>query len=148
MTSPITPTAILAFAALLLLASPCRAAKAPISKEKLKNEASLIVTGEVLTVTSKVEKSKIETAKGMHRDKIYSIKVRVKKISKSKDVKVGDEILVLAWQPHTRFPPVAGWQGHETIPKKGETATFYLKKDGKTYAPLMPNGIAVGKKKG
>lgn len=148
MTFPLHSTALLAFTALVLLCSPCRAAKAPNPKEKLKNQASLIVTGEVLAVTSKVEKSKIETAKGMHRDKIYSIKVRVKEISKGKEVKAGDEILVLAWQPHTRFPPVAGWQGHESIPKKGETATFYLKKDGKNYAPLMPNGIVVGKKKG
>ncbi len=136
----------LLIAALLLLGVPaCLAAKAPISDAERKKQASHIVTGEVVSVTSKVQKSTIETGQGMHRDKVFSIRVRVKEISKGKDLESGDEILVLAWQPHTRVPPLPGLQGHTTIPKKGARATFYLKKDGQSYAPLLPNGIDVEK---
>jgi hypothetical protein len=41
-------------------------------------------------------------------------------------------------------PNPPGLQGHEPIPKKGETATFYLTGGGKKpFEPITPNGIVI-----
>lgn len=140
-------TIALIVAPLLLLASSLsHAAKAPQSKEKLETQATHIAMGKVLDVTTKVEKSKIETYPGNHKDTIYTITVQVEKVSKGDEAKEGGKITVLAWQPHTREPNPPGLQGHEVIPKKGETATFYLMGGGKEpFEPITPNGVAVDK---
>ena len=135
--------AIIAAGVFALGISATWGAKAPISAENRKKEASNIVTGEVVSVTSKIQKSTIEKAKGIHRDKIFSIKVKVEKIAKGKGIKKGDEILVVAWKAHTRIPPLPGLQGHGSIPKEGDAATFYLKGIRKLFEPLMPNGIDI-----
>ena len=103
-----------------------QAAKVPMSPKELKKESSHIVTGKVISVTAKVQKSKIERALGLHRDKVYTIKLKVASVSKGAGVKVGQEILIGAWQPSTRIPPVPGLQGHEPIPEKGDTVEMYL----------------------
>jgi hypothetical protein len=93
-------------------------------------------------VTTKVEKSKIETSAGDHKDTIYLITIEVDEVSKGDEVKKGGKITVMAWQPHTREPHPPGLQGHEYIPVKGETATFYLIGGGNVpYEPILPNGI-------
>jgi hypothetical protein len=121
-----------------------RAAKAPLSREKLQSEATHIVSGLVLEVGSHVEKSRIEKSIGIHRDRIYRIKVKVSAVSKGSTLKPGDEIEILAWKPARRIPPEPGLQGHETIPKKGDTATFYLAGGkGNSLEPLLPNGIVI-----
>ena len=63
-------------------------------------------------------------------------------------MKVGQEILIGAWQPSTRIPPVPGLQGHEPIPEKGDTVKMYLLKNkkAKAYELLLPNGIEITKK--
>ena len=63
-------------------------------------------------------------------------------------VKMGQEILIEAWQPSTRIPPVSGLQRHEPIPEKGDGVKMYLLKNkkAKTYEPLLPNGIEITKK--
>ncbi len=138
--------ALIAASLFLLASSHSHAAKAPQSKEKLEAQATHIVRGKVLEVTTKVEKSKIETYPGNHKDTIYAITVQVEKVSKGNEAKEGGKITVLAWQPHTREPNPPGSQGHEVIPKKGETATFYLTGGGKEpFEPITPNGVAVDK---
>ncbi|MCH1507818.1 MAG: hypothetical protein L7T84_01310, partial [Akkermansiaceae bacterium] len=102
------------------------AAVAPLSHAELKKQAIHIVTGSVVGVTSKTQKSEIEKAKGIHRDRIYTIRIKVDTVSKGAGVKVGSEIEVLAWRPSTRIPPLPGPQGHGSIPQKGDKATFYL----------------------
>jgi hypothetical protein len=67
---------------LLLASSLSHAAKAPLSKEKLETQATHIVRGKVLEVSTKVEKSQIETYPGVHKDKIYTITVQVEGVSK------------------------------------------------------------------
>lgn len=58
----------------------------------------------------------------------------------------GEKITVVAWKPHTREPNPPGSQGHEVIPKKGDTATFYLTGGGtEPFEPITPNGVAVDK---
>lgn len=122
------------------------AAKAPLSPEKLQKEASHIVSGKILEVTARVQKSTVEKGIGLHRDRVFTIKIQVRSISKGAGVKAGDQIDVIAWQPSTRIPPIPGLQGHELIPKKGDIATFHLRrKKGGGFEPLLPNGIAVRK---
>mgnify|MGYP001274663213 CR=1 FL=1 len=125
-----------------------QAAKRPMSPKELEKESSHIVSGKVISVTAKVRKSKVEWAFGLHRDRVYTIKLKVTLASKGTGVKVGQEILIEAWQPSTRIPPVPGLQGHEPIPKKGDAVKMYLliNKKAKTYEPLLPNGIEITKK--
>lgn len=125
-----------------------QAAKVPMSLKDLEKEANHIVSGKVISVTAKVQKSKIERSLGLHRDKVYTIKLKVASVSKGTGVKVGQEILIGAWQPSTRIPPVPGLQGHEPIPEKGDTVKMYLLKNkkAKAYEPLLPNGIEITKK--
>jgi hypothetical protein len=137
-------TALITASLLLLASSFSHAAKAPLPEEKLVAEATHIVRGKVLEVTTKVEKSKIETSPGVHKDTIYTITVEVDVVSKGAVEKKDGKITVLAWQPHTREPNPPGLQGHEPIPKKGETATFYLTGGGKEpLEPILPNGMVI-----
>ena len=76
----------------------------PLSKEKLETEATHVVRGKVLDVTTKVEKSKIETDSGVHKDTIYTITVLMEAVSKGAEAKKGGKVTVLAWKPHTREP--------------------------------------------
>ena len=122
-----------------------QAAKVPMSQKELEKESNHIVSGKVISVTVKVQKSKIERALGLHRDKVYTIKLKVASVSKGAGVKVAQEIVIEAWQPSTRIPPVPGLQGHEPIPEKGDTVKMYLlkNKNAKAYEPLLPNGIEI-----
>lgn len=136
--------ALIAAPLFLLASSLGHAAKIPQTDEKLVAQASHIVRGKVLEVTTKVEKSKIETSPGVHKDTIYTITVQVEDISKGDEAKKDSKITILAWQPHTREPNPPGSQGHEAIPKKGETATFYLTGGGtKPFEPITPNGMVI-----
>jgi len=125
-----------------------QAAKVPMSQKELEKESNHIVSGKVISVTVKVQKSKIERALGLHRDKVYTIKLKVASVLKGAGVKVGQEILIEAWQPSTRIPPLPGLQGHEPVSAKGDTVKMYLLKNkkAKAYQPLLPNGIEITKK--
>ena len=125
-----------------------QAAKVPMSQKELEKESSHIVSGKVISVTAKVQKAKFEQALGFHRDRVYIIKLRGESVSKGTGVKVGQGILIGAWQPSTRIPPVPGLQGHEPIPRQGDEVKMYLLKNKKekAYKPLLPNGIEIIKK--
>lgn len=128
------------------------AAIAPLSQEQLDEQSELIVTGRVGAIESRVQKSKIERALGIHRDQIYSIKLEMVSLHKSPPLEQGKglkELLVVeAWRPVTRIPPLPGSQGHESIPKKGNEVKMYLKwnKNKALWEPLLPNGIKLVKK--
>ena len=121
------------------------AAVAPHSEEHMEKEASLIVKGEVVSLSSKTQKSKVERGLIIARDRIYKITIKVTSVEKGSGAKAGDEVQVEAWRPSTRFPPMPGPQGHESIPKKGDLVKTYLlhDRDTKTYEPFMPNGIRI-----
>ena len=125
-----------------------QAAKVPMSPKELEKEANHIVSGKVISVTAKGQKSRVERAFGLHRDKVYTIKLKVASVLKGAGVKVGQEILIEAWQPSTRIPPLPGLQGHEPVSAKGDTVKMYLLKNkkAKAYQPLLPNGIEITKK--
>ena len=128
------------------------AAIAPLSQKQLDEQSELIVTGRVLAIESKVQKSRIERAVGIHRDRIYGIKLELKSLQKKppleQDFELKELLVVEAWRPVTRIPPLPGLQGHESIPKKGDLVKMYLKwnKNGAHWEPLLPNGIEITKK--
>ena len=124
------------------------AAVAPYAEEHMEQEASLIVSGKVLSITSKPQKSTHERDLLIARDRIFTITLEVSSVSKGKGAKVGDQMKFQAWQPSTRFPPLPGPQGHQPIPSTGDLVKTYLlyNKKTKTYHPFMPNGIKILKK--
>lgn len=123
------------------------AAKAPCSPEELEKEATHIVNGEVVEVTSKSQKFEVERAWGIHRDRLFTITVRLSDVVKGADVQVGEQMEVEVWRPSRRIPPLPGLQGHDPIPKKGDTVTLYLKgKNGNAFTPVLPNGIVIKEK--
>ena len=128
------------------------AAIAPLSQKQLDEQSELIVSGQVVAVESKVQKSKIERGLGIHRDRIYSIKLELVNFHKipafEQDLRFKEFIVVEAWRPATRIPSLPGPQGHESIPKKGDEVKMYLKWNKATvlWQPLLPNGIKVVKK--
>lgn len=71
-----------------------QAAKRPMSKKALEKKAHYIISGNVMTLTSKVQKSKVERVFGIHRDRVYTINLKVASVSKGVGVKVGQEILI------------------------------------------------------
>lgn len=125
------------------------AAIAPLSQEQLDEQSKLIVTGRVGAIESRVQKSKIERALGIHRDRIYTIKLGLISLHKSPPLGQGKGLKELldfeAWRPVTRIPPLPGLQGHESILKKGDFVKIYLKwnKNKSLWEPLLPNGIQI-----
>lgn len=140
-------TAFIGFA-LALGSADVRAAQAPLTQKQLESQSELIVTGKVMAIASRVQKSQIERSFGIHRDRIYTLTIQVLGIAKGSGVKVMQEIQVLAWRPVVRIPRLPGFQGHGPIPGKGDTVTVYLKwnKAGKFWAPIHPNGIEITKR--
>ena len=128
------------------------AAIAPLSQKQLDEQSELIVSGQVVAVESKVQKSKIERGLGLHRDRIYSIKLELVNLHKipafEQGLRLKEFIVVEAWRPATRIPPLPGPQGHESIPKKGDEVKMHLKWNKATvlWQPLLPNGIKVVQK--
>ena len=133
---------------LLLITPPSRswAAKAPLTFEELLAQSLCIVSGEVIDVTHRNRTSKAEKAWGIHRDRVFSIKVRVTTVLRGTDLDAGNAIEVVAWRPILRIPPLPGLQGHTTIPEKGDSITVYVKKrEGAVFHPILPNGIVIKK---
>jgi hypothetical protein len=133
---------------LALSALEAPAAVPPRPPEGMMEEATHVVRGKVVALSSKIQKSKVERGLLIARDRVFKITVRVSDVEKGKAIKQGDELTFEAWQPSTRFPPLPGPQGHQPIPVKGDLVKAYLlyDKESKTYRPFMPNGIEILKK--
>ncbi len=117
---------------------------APLGPEELRKKASHIITGRVLEVKSRTRKSKVEKTIGIHRDRVFTIRLRVTGVAKGKGVKQGAEIVVTAWQVAVRIPPIPGPQGHSSVPAKGEVVTVHVaSREGASFVPIMPNGIRI-----
>lgn len=132
----------------LFALSDADAAVAPYSEETMMEESTHVVEGKVVALSSKTKKSKVERGLLIARDRFFTITVKLTGIEKGRGVKRGDELILEAWQPSTRFPPLPGPQGHQPIPNKADIVRTYLRydKESKTYHPFMPNGITILKK--
>ena len=131
-------------AGLMAMGTSSWAAVAPLSPENLRKEAGHIITGRVLEVKSRTRKSKVEKTIGIHRDRVFTIRLRVTGVAKGKGVKEGDEIVVTAWRPALRIPPIPGPQGHFPVPAKGQVVTVHVaSREGASFVPIMPNGIRI-----
>ena len=69
-----------------------QAARKPYSQDGMEKGAILIVTGGVVAMTSKTQKSKFKRALGIHRDRVYTIELKVASIPK------GAGVLVVAFR--------------------------------------------------
>ena len=131
-------------ACLIAMGASSSAAVAPLSPEDLRKGSTHIIKGRVLEVKSRTEKSQFEGAFGLHRDRVFAIRLQVMKVSKGKGVKQGEKVVVTAWRPATRIPSMPGPQGHSPIPKKGQVVTVYVASwKGASFAAIMPNGIRI-----
>ena len=120
------------------------AAVAPMSPERLRITATHILKGKVLEVKAKTRGSKVERAVGIHLDRFFTIRLEVAEVSKGAGVKPGGEVVIVAWQPAVRIPPVPGPQGHWPIPRKGQVVTIHVaSREGASFAPIVPNGIRI-----
>ncbi|MDE0821034.1 MAG: hypothetical protein OSA95_07930 [Opitutales bacterium] len=130
---------------LSLIPLDASAAVAPHSEEYMEQGSALIVSGEVTSLSSKTQKSKVEMGLLVARDRIYKITIKVASLTKGKTVKVGDELQFQAWRPSIRFPPLPGPQGHQSIPGKGDLIKTYLiyNRFTRIYQPFIPNGINI-----
>ena len=88
----ISKAALLAVGLIVLGGLELQAAKAPLDPEEMKEQSAIIIAGEVLEVRSKAQRSKIASGVGIHRDRVYHIRVRVAAVFKGAQVKPGDEI--------------------------------------------------------
>ena len=133
---------------LALLAASVWSAQAPLDADALKEAATNIASGTVSEVAVTTQKTKLKSERGLfNRDRVYRITVKVATVSHGSDVKPGEEITIAAWKAHRRPLWHAGPQGYSNIPKKGDTITVYVRgKDGNTYIPIRPNGIAIDDK--
>ena len=130
---------------LALSALDAPAAVAPLPPEAMMEEATHVVEGKVIALSSKTQKSRVERDLLIARDRIFKITVKVTDLEKGKGLEQGNELTFEAWQPSTRFPPLPGPQGHQPVPDKGDLVKVYLlfNEKSKTYHPFMPNGIQV-----
>ena len=133
---------------LALSALDAPAAVAPLPPEAMMEEATHVVEGKVIALSSKTQKSRVERDLLIARDRIFKITVKVTDLEKGKGLEQGNELTFEAWQPSTRFPPLPGPQGHQPVPDKGDLVKVYLlfNEKSKTYHPIMPNGITILKK--
>ena len=75
--------------AVFFFVSILNAAIAPLSQFDLERQSGYIVSGIVLSVSSAIRKSKVERSFGIHRDRVYKFRFRIKQISKVQELKEG-----------------------------------------------------------
>ena len=121
------------------------AAVEPRPPEQMMEEATHVVEGKVIALSSKTQKSRVERDLLIARDRIFKITVKVTDLEKGKGLEQGNELTFEAWQPSIRFPAMPGPQGHQPVPAKGDLVKVYLlyNEKSKTYHPFMPNGISI-----
>ncbi|MFT4547827.1 MAG: hypothetical protein ACI8XO_004712 [Verrucomicrobiales bacterium] len=77
----------------------------------------------------------------------YRITLKVEGMVKGGKIKVGEQVVIVAWKPVRHIPLVVGLQGHTSVPKKGALVKVFLKPitRGTDYEPILPNGFEIEK---
>jgi hypothetical protein len=125
---------------LVVCAGHLRGAEAPKSPEQLREAASHVVTGQVVTVEVRSAYSDIEVGGFDHA--IWCAIV-VDAAEKGEGVRPGDKLVVRCFRPKARLAlgQFASLQGHSPIPAPGQQVRAYLQK-GRGYYVVHPNGFA------
>jgi hypothetical protein len=128
-------------AALLLAPENLRAERAPLTPEKLGNEASHVVTGRVSAIEIRSESSEMEGF-GCFDFAIYCT-IAVHRVEKGEGVQSGEELVARCFRAKTRLAlgQSAGFGGHKPIPKPGQAVRAYLRRQGSMYHAVYPNGF-------
>jgi hypothetical protein len=130
------------FVATLLLLCPQQllAAEAPKSRERHREAASHVVTGEVTRIEIGSAYSEIEEGSF---DYAIRCRIAVDTVEKGDGIKPGDQINANCFRPKTRlaFVQLMSLQGHSPIPALGQKVRAYLVKGRITYSVVHPNGF-------
>ena len=97
---------------------PLQAALAPKSPEQLEEQATFIVKGKVLAIRSKTRWSKIETAWGLHRDRIYTLTLQVTACTKGEAAQPNGTLVIDAGNPHCASRPCPVSKGMHPFPRR------------------------------
>ena len=131
--------------ALLVLPSLAHADVQPLSEEKRRDRATLIVSGRVGDVYARDAREEDEDGWRITRDYLAAFDVdAVLKDDGPGDggrVEPGDRLFLSCWRVIRREGTVWTY-GHEGRPATGETGTAYLDGSEEPYFILMPNGWA------
>ncbi len=125
----------LSFLLFLALFGVSWAALPPLSPERLLDDSSDVVVGDVVEVRTWTERVKYG------RDNFSVALVRIESVEKGK-LQPGVLIEAHFRQTESRSKGWAGPQGQNEILKKGERARLYLRKVDGVYKLLEPNGWA------
>ena len=120
----------------------------PKSKDWLKKEATANVSGIILEVSSKDRSFK--DFGGTQTIITYASKLKIEKIKKGKDLKLGQVVTIYSrrhvWKGPGQTPP--GHNGHFHKPVKGQQIEVFYKVNKKAQNEvLFPNGMKLIEKK-
>jgi hypothetical protein len=134
---------------IMMLDAPAFAERAPLSPEKLKQEATHIVEGKVLGTYSRVDESMLYGAGTLVTR--YVVEIEVGLVEDGEGIKPGDIIYVRAWTLKKRGAAglTPGPSGHFTIPEEGDQIRAYAVKgkygatgqDDRGMTAVYPNGF-------
>lgn len=124
-----------------LTCSLASAAKAPLSEEELKKEATLIVAGTIQQLRVKTERSRIETGFGNYDWGVY-LTVAVDSVEKGETELKQLEVRCFRIKSRKTRVEYLTPGGNFPIPGKGLKVKMYLVKDGDEFHVIHPNGIA------
>jgi hypothetical protein len=131
---------LIVIVAVLALAGVVWGALPPLSPERLKEEASHIVVGEVRVVYSAERAGE----RGGFVDRVYCIEVMPSAMEKGEGLKEGRVIFARTWRPAKRPAGWAGPQGQDVIPEAGKRVRVYLVEGKDGGMDLVgPNGVEV-----
>jgi hypothetical protein len=126
---------------LVLCPEKLPAAEAPKSPERLRGEATHIVTGEVTRIEIRSEYSEIEAGSF---DYVILCSIAVESVQKGEGIKTGEELVARCFRPKTRLGLLQqdSLQGHWPVPAPGQQVRAYLVRGRGTFSVVHPNGFA------
>ncbi len=120
----------------LLQAGPVQAARAPLAKERLQEQATLIVTGTVQSYDTRTE------SLGNHEERTHvELEVLIESVEKGQ-AQVGASVPISCWRL-THYIFAENDFGQQHIPAPGSRARFFVRggSNVKGGSALEPNGI-------
>jgi hypothetical protein len=131
----------LVVALLVLGTEKATAAEVPKSPERLREAATHIVTGEIISIESRSRFSTIERG-GVDYD--IQCSLAVEGVEKGQDVKPGDLLVANCFRPKSRLSILQSFslQGHSPVPAAGQKVRAYLVSGRGMYYVVHPNGFA------